>query len=433
MKRTIITMLLAATASSWAAPAQMTLRDCLLYARRNAPANRISRLEAEDARMARRIAVADILPFAELHAGAAMSFGRSIDPETNTYDNKRTLASDFGLSVSLPLFDGLVGINNIRRAQMAALRMQSSARAREDEISIAVVQSFYNAIYCRAMVEQSRENLRRDSLTLAATRRGVETGTRSPADLADMEALVAADRYELVNQQNLLAKACLKIKADIGMEAADSLPEPVETAAPPRDGVCAEGFVLPDVEEAERAARESLYGLRAARGAFSPRLVFNAGVSTSYYRMNGSGSRTPGFARQWHDNMGQYLGVSMSIPIFTGMSATNRLKRARIAHDESSERLRMARMEAQRAHSEALLDCHAAEEELEAARRRLHAEEKAFAATRRRYELGAASAIDLYTSSAKLSAAGAVAEGKRIQLIINNILLAYYNGRPFID
>ena len=51
---------------------------------------------------------------------------------------------------------------------------------------------------------------------------------------------------------------------------------------------------------------------------------------------------------------------------------------------------------------------------------------------RRRYELGSASVIDLYTTGAKLAAARAALEGKRIQKIISEITLSYYMGAKLI-
>jgi len=50
----------------------------------------------------------------------------------------------------------------------------------------------------------------------------------------------------------------------------------------------------------------------------------------------------------------------------------------------------------------------------------------------RKFELGGASAIDLYTSGAKLAAARANREGKRIQKIISRMVLGYYNGEKLI-
>lgn len=411
--------------------AGMTLNDCLLYAREHAHSNILGRLAVEKAGADKRITASSLMPSVGLSSSGNVSFGRNIDPETNTYDNKQTLSTGFGLSMSLPLFDGLVSVNNLKAARVAQLRQMESARVEEDRISLEVIRAFYNVSYCRAMVDQMRRQLERDSTDCVATERGQQLGTKSGADVAELRALVASDAYELANQQGLLAKAYLSLRTAMGMSP-DS--EPLDLTEEADDGaVSADRFeVNPRVAEARLALRQSEYNLRAAKGAFSPRLSLSAGVSTSYYKMMGAGVLTPSFRNQWKDNMGEYVGFSLSIPLFTGLATTNRVRRARIEVRESRTRLHQTEYEIAQATAEAALDLRTAEAEMTAAARRLEAEQVAFSAVRRRFELGHASAIDLYTSGAKLATARANFEGKRIQKIISRITLGYYRGEKLI-
>ena len=144
------------------------------------------------------------------------------------------------------------------------------------------------------------------------------------------------------------------------------------------------------------------------------------------------GVNAESFRRQIRNNMGEYIGLSLSFPIFDGLATTNRVKRAQINLRESETRLEQTVYELQKAQEEARLDRDAAIEELSAAGRRLEAEEIAYKAMRRKFELGMASAIDLYTSSAKLATAEAALTGKRIQRIVAEITLRYYEGYPLI-
>ncbi len=428
MKRTIVivSLLLAALTAS----AQMSLNDCLVYARDHAHKNIINRYEVEKARMDKRLAAADMMPYVSLSSSGTVSFGRNIDPETNTYDNKKTLSTGFGLNMSLPVFDGLVNVNTLKAARVAHLRKMKAAQAEEDQVSLAVIRAFYNVSYCKAMVGQMERQLERDSTDLRATERGEKLGTKSGADVAELRALVAADEYELSNQRNLLAKAYMTLRGEMGMEMNG---EPLELTEALGDSLPADfNAVHPRIAEAEMEVKESEYGLRAAKGAFSPRISLSAGVSTSYYKMIGADVIAPDFGRQWHDNMGQYVGFSVSIPIFTGLSNINRVKRAKIELMESRTRLDQTRYEIEKETAEAALDLKAATDELEAAGKRLAAEELAFKAVRRKFELGSASAIELYTSSAKLATARANLEGKRIQKIISKIILGYYHGEKLI-
>lgn len=412
------------------ARAQMTLNDCLIYARDHAHKNIINNLAEEQAKINARISASALMPSVGLSASGNISFGRNIDPETNTYDNKQTLSTGLGLHMSLPVFDGLVSINNLKAARTRHNRMAKSAEADRDMISIEVIKAFYNVSFCKAMVAQMEEQLSRDLKHLQATRKGELLGTKSGADVTEIKAIVASDEYELTNQRNLLAKAWLQLRGSMGMAMSGDTLHLLETR---HEASPVANFIHPRLAEASLAVNESRYDLRAAKGAFSPVISFSAGVSTSYYKMLGNNMLiSPGFSQQWRDNMGQYVGISVSIPIFTGLSSTNKVRLARLELETRLTQLDQTRYDIERATAEARLDYRSAVEEHRAAQARLDAELCAFNAIQRKFELGAASAIDLYTSGVKLAAARANLEGKRISEIICRITIGYYLGEPLI-
>ncbi|MDE5586061.1 MAG: TolC family protein, partial [Muribaculaceae bacterium] len=242
----------------------MTLHDCLLYAREHAHINRINRLETEAAAADKRISAADLLPYIGLGSNGSLSFGRNIDPETNTYDNKKTLGTGFGLEMSLPLFDGLVRINNLKALKAAEIRKKKAQLVEEDRVSLEVIKDFYNISYCTSMVEQMQRQLQRDSTDLEAARHSHKLGTKSGADVAELEAIVAADLYEMINQKNLLKKARLSLRTAMGMPLTDTV---INIVVDFNNFPCSEYTrILPEIEEAEMAVKEGEMYLRAAKG-----------------------------------------------------------------------------------------------------------------------------------------------------------------------
>ena len=420
-----------ASFSAYAEMKPMSLNDCLIYAREHAHSNLIKRLDVESAVADKHIGASDLMPYIGIGSSASLSFGRNIDPETNTYDNKKTLGSGVSLDMSLPIFDGLVRINNLKALKIAESKRRKQQIVEEDRVSFEVIKNFYNISYCSALVAQMERQLKRDSTDLAASELGMKLGTKSGADIAELEAVVAADRYELANQRNLLKKANLKLRTSMGMPFSDDYIPIVDTIM--YDSDSPSRYILPEIEAAQLAVKESKLNLRIAKGGYSPRITFNAGMSTSYYRMMGLGLQIPTFSRKLRDNMGEYIGLALSFPVFDGLAAGNRVKKAKIALSESEVLLEQARYQIQQATEEAYLDMNAAEEELSAAFSRLGAEQVAYNAMRRRYELGAASAIELYTSSSKLAVAEANMVGKSIQHRIAKITLRYYQGYPLIQ
>lgn len=230
----------------------------------------------------------------------------------------------------------------------------------------------------------------------------------------------------------------IELKAQMGMpvdeEIAvdDKLPENDVAQEVSEAAFSASSFnVHPRIMQAEYELRRSRYQLRAAYGNFMPRISLSGGVSTSYYKVLGSNYDAPSFSTQWHDNMGQYIGFSVSLPLFDGFANTNRLKKAKLNYRQCQVELDKTRYEIERTLSEALLDVDAAESEWHAAEARAEAEQVSNRAMRRKYELGGVSPMELYTSNTKLATAHATLVGKRIQLIVNKMVYKYYKGEGF--
>ncbi len=460
----------------WAQDREMSLNDCLVYARDHAFANRSNRLTVEQTKMDKRIQAASMLPSIGFSTGGDLSFGRGVDPETNTYDTKKTFNNGYSLSMQLPLFDGLVSLNNYRAARMAELIQGKSAENEADQISLAIIKAYYNIMYYSALVEQMESQLASDRHNLAVTERQEQLGTKSGADVDEMKAMVASDEYELLNQQNLRRKAMIELKAQMGMPVNEELRIEQSTKSmkneesflseevrvKSEESICAidvsagnstptkdssffissqahqlrslhSSFKLhPRIMQAEYELRRSRYQLRAVRGNFMPRISLNGGISTSYYKVLDSDYKAPSFSTQWHNNMGQYVGFSLSLPLFDGLANVNRLKRAKLNYRQQQVELDKTRYEIEREMNEALLDVNAAESEWHAAEARVEAEKQSNRAMQRKYELGGVSALDLYTSNSKLATAHATLVGKRIQTIINKIIYEYYQGMPLI-
>ncbi|MDE5704094.1 MAG: TolC family protein, partial [Bacteroidales bacterium] len=82
------------------------MEDCMRFAAENSYAVKRQRYETASLKADRDEAIASFFPAVSGSVGAQYSFGRSIDPTTNTYSNVSTFNNSYGLSASLPLFSG---------------------------------------------------------------------------------------------------------------------------------------------------------------------------------------------------------------------------------------------------------------------------------------------------------------------------------------
>lgn len=91
----VISMFLAALAAT--AQTRMSVDSCMRYAANHNLDVRAARISLSDSRLDQQSALASILPSVGAQIGAQFSFGRSIDPATNTYNNLRTFSNSYGL------------------------------------------------------------------------------------------------------------------------------------------------------------------------------------------------------------------------------------------------------------------------------------------------------------------------------------------------
>ena len=83
-----------------------SLDRCIAYAREHATEVRRQTLEQEQKHADYRTALLDFLPSVSAEVNGQYSWGRNIDPETNTYNNVTTFNNYYALGASVTLFDG---------------------------------------------------------------------------------------------------------------------------------------------------------------------------------------------------------------------------------------------------------------------------------------------------------------------------------------
>ena len=285
MKRTVITaiillwagIMLRAEEGTVSAP--MTLQECLVYARDHSSVNLQNRYSYEQQRIALQNSAMQFLPYISASANANLSFGRGIDPETNTYGTKQNLGTSFGLSMSLPLFDGLVNINNYRMNKSYVRTSQTTAQMRADEVSLAVIRAFYNVVYCEELVRQVGLSLEVAQENLRQTRRQEQMGLKSRADVDEMSATVADNEYQLVNQQNLLDIARLDLKAAMSwpVEREIEVDGRLQSIDKESNFSCDINLMeLPQAKIAGEKLHQRKLAVRIARGNFVPEISLSA-------------------------------------------------------------------------------------------------------------------------------------------------------------
>lgn len=429
----MITIALMATINT---QAQWTMDDCISYAVGHAVSVQQRVVEEQNARTDVGIALSDFMPSVNASTSGQYSWGRNVDPETNTYNTVTTFNNYYSVYASLQLFDGGQTINRFRQAKLLRQQGLTLLQQAQDDKAIEVMQKFVDAVYAQRCVELATEKLDESRQLLRKTQRMEELGIKSLPDVAQVESQVAEDDYSLVHQQNQLQTAMLALKSAMNYPVSDSLSivfskdpslsSQTNNATQARDVSSASHF-LPQAIAAEQSVRKAEYDHLIAKGRLLPSLSFQAGVSTSYFRnISGGGSASP-FHSQFWDNMGEYVYASLSLPLFefsrykNVRKAKNNVQLARLQRDETMRKLSDDIQQA-------VMDCEGYGKEMEKMERKVQSDSLAYHLSNRKYEEGMLSTFDLHTASQTLLDARIRLLQTQMLYVIKRKLVEYYKG-----
>ena len=434
MKRLFLIIYVIAAALPLSASEPWTVERCMQYASDHSHGVRQQQFALEDSRAVKTQAIGAFLPSVYGAVNGQMNFGRAIDPSTNTYTDVSTLYNGYGLQASLMVFDGLQRYNNLRLAKANEAMGRSGVRAEKDDVALKVYKAYMDLVYCEGAVSQTAKKRDESRELLRQTEVMAEVGQKSDADVAQMRATLAADEYELAHMQSQTTKARLALKQLMGFPVDSALaviqPSFDDELLTAEDASQISAFAATDnprILKAQQNVEAARYSLRAARGALLPTISLSGGVSTSFFRNMDKGGHAS-FSSQFRNNAGEYVGLSLSIPLFDRLASYSTIRRRKTALAQAQENLAYEQSELRRIIVEAASDVANSTKEVEKMQEQVEADSIASRLTTRKYEEGLASSIDVKTAAVTLLQSRVRLLQSQLTMAYNKKLLAYYKG-----
>ena len=423
------------------AEGEMTLRDCMEYALEHSARMEVQDAANADARIARRDAI--LRAFTPTVSGgtyASMSFGRSVDPETNTYISTSSFNNGYSVDGSITLFNGFSAVNNIRIAKTAVKMGIAEEQQLRDEICLAVMEAYCNVLYFSEMkvVVEGQVQTAKDNLLLA--QRQEELGQKSYADVVQLEADLADREYQLITMTNRYNEAMMMLK-DLMMWEEDNsqcimhnaqllftefnIFESLDTT---------NSFTHPSLVLAEYRVQNAKTDLNSARWRFAPSLSLSGGWSTGYFTYPGMKDYVAvPFGSQFANNSGEYVQLSLSIPIYDGLLRYSNIARKKNAYRRAEAEYRQTLHEVTTEIERAKQDRDGALAALKQAERRERVQKDAYNINVKKFEQGLISPIEFKSSGDNYLNAQAEYLNAQLQFYIKNSVVNYYNGVSYIN
>ena len=434
----VVTALALAETVSASGQTTMNLNDCMRYAISNSTKVRIQEAAIGDAQIARRDAALTLFtPQISAQTYAYYNFGRSIDPQTNTYFNTTSFHNNYGVSAGYDLFDGFKAVNNYKISKTGMLIASSQEKQVEADICLAVMEAYYNVVYYTRLCDVYEEQVAAAEQALAKAKRQEELGQKGHADVIQMEADLADRQYDLTNTYNKYLDQKMTLSDLMFWPMDDELV--IDTSIPvwQIEPVATESVVdfalehNPGVQIASWKELNAKRELSTAKWQVLPSIGLYAGWNTSYYTYQGAA--TSPFWNQFRNNGGEYVQLSLQIPIWNRLAKASAISKKRNALQKATAELDQKRRDVESEVRRAVQDRDGSAIAYQQAQRKAEVQAEAYTLNLKKLEQGLISPLEFQTANNNYLKAQADEMNSLFKYLIKQAVVRYYNGVEYVN
>ncbi len=439
MKKIFMMFMLAATLSSSAQT--WTLSDCIAYAMENNISLKQQKITKEKSDEALKQSKAALFPSLSFSTNQSVNWKPWSETFTSlssgtmtTTSSKTNYNGSYSLNASWTVWNGGRNFKNIKKNRLASeiadVNVEQTANSIQEQIVQYYVQICYQAeavSVCEEVLEATRQQRDR-------AKEMVEVGSLAKVDLAQLEAQVAQDEYNLVNAKAQLEgfkldlKKILELTGDTPFDISTPqvADDAVITLLPTAADVYAKAITQrPEVRGSKLSLEAGKVDLNIARRGYLPSLSLNANINTS----NSSGIDTE-FWRQIKLHTSNSVGLSLSIPIFDGRQNKTNVRTAKLSLENSKLSLQNAEKELWTTIENYHLDATSAQKRYIAAVKNEESTQESYNLVNEQFRLGLKNIVELTTGKTNLLQAKQSTLQSKYTALLNIAMLRFYQGEP---
>lgn len=413
-----------------------TLKKCIDYAIEHNLTIKQQEASAEQSKIELSTAKNSRLPDLNGSASHSFSFGRSLQAD-NTYNSINTQNTGFSLSTSVPLFTGLQIPNNIALSKLNLQAALEDLNAAKENVSIQVASSYLQVLFNDELARVAHEQADLSREMLVQREAYFRNGKASESELYEAKSRVAQDELSAVQADNDYQLALLDLSQLLELPSPDGFAivspqtdavENLGTPLPPAEIYADALLIKPVIKAAQYRLEGAQKSIRIAQSAYYPQLSLGAGLSTNYYKM--SGMDNAGFGSQLRDNFSQYVGLTLSIPIFNRLATRNRVRSARIQQTTLGWQLEDSKKTLYKEIQQAYYNTLSAQTQYTSSRTAAEAAKASFDLMKERYMNGKANATEFNESRTAWMRAVSDQLQAKYNYIFRFKILDFYRGVP---
>lgn len=475
MKRVLVIVLLLASHLSFAQKKVWTLRECIDYAVANSLTVKRSVYNHETGEINAWQSKMQMLPSLNGSTSYGYNWGRNIDPTTNAFVERKITSSNSSLSSSLLLWNGFRQFYTLKQSSTEYDALSEDLLKAKNDVILNVITLYMTLIFNKELLNNANSQLSSSQQQLERTRKLADAGSVPRSNVLNLEAQNATNELTVIQRENAVNLSTLQLKQALQLPASTEMEIEVPQIAVERDLVidktAEEIFTtalssMPEIKAVQLRKKSAEYSLRAARGSLYPRLIMNGSISSIYssarqdfikdgtttvtQKFVGFVEGTPtkvfapveldngaisdvGFQKQYKDNLGKSIGLSLSIPLFNGFANRASVQRSVIAREQAHINAVAQENTLRQSVETSVNDALAAHRTYRSAEKQVAARDEAYRMMKQRFDSGAANYVEYQVAENDLFQAKSDLLRAKYDLLFKKKLLDFYQGKPILD
>ena len=410
---------------------EWSLRDCIDYARKE-------NLKVKKAQITQQSSGVDIKQtkaalFPSLSGSISQNYNRAKE-STNGYEYKGLFDGQYGLSASWTIFNGLQNVNNIKQAKLQNEADSYYTQQQQNNIEISLTQIYMQLLYAKESIKNNDNIVSSSATQLKQTKDFLDAGSITRAEYAQVEAQYSSDKYNLVLAQNSYDNYLLQLKQllelDINDEFQPYFPsindDEIESLVPSKTDVYNTALeIMPEIKYSKLGIDIAEVGKKTAKGGYLPTVSLNGGISSGNTWNKGYSS----FSTQLGRNFGQYIGVSVSIPILDNRKNKSNVEKANLQIQDAQLTLTQSQKDLLSTVETLYQDAVSGQSKYQAAKDKVTSTELSYTLVKEQYALGMRNTVELTTEQTNYANALQDFLQAKYAALLSLKLLNFYQGK----
>lgn len=291
----------------------------------------------------------------------------------------------------------------------------------------------YQILYADESVAINKATLEVSQATFERGEELFNEGSLSKADLAQLEAQVSNDQYQLVTAESTLRSYKLQLKQLLELDGSQEmnliLPQPdnlqIMALLPSKEEVYQTALLTrPEIQSGKLSIENAKLSLSSAKAGYMPTISLSASISS----MTNNASQN-NWAHQMKYGWNNMIGLNISIPIFDQRQTKTAVRKARLQYNASLLTLSDIQKTLYSNIENAYLDAMNAQQQYKAAGAKLKSSQLSFDMVSEQFNLGMKNTVELLTEKNNLQSAQQQCIQAKYMALLNRTLLNFYAGR----